>query len=219
MAAIAGHKARVELTGTSTAMTTEATTDLGSDVYQITNAVKRVIDPANSVSVFDGGSPVSASNFTVDYLFGRIIFSSAPSGAVTVTANYLPRIEFSCARSASINLERAPLDRTCFQPDASDGEATFRYLMGLYTASGDIGHLEAGNEVTFGSESLREELFENATANQYWVLSVELGDDTTFRAFVQFTNGGKEISVQELTDGSLTWQLHPVEGAGYFSEM
>lgn len=219
MAAIAGHSARLEATGASTAMTTEATTNLGSDIYQITDASKRVIDPTQSITVADGGGTVSAANYTIDYLFGRIIFGVTPTGSVTITANYLPRIEFACARSASINLERTALDKTCFQPDASAGQAAVKRFMGLITASGDLEDISSPVATTFGSETLREEFLENGTANQYWVLSVELGDGTIFRAFVQFPTLGYEISVDDLVVGNLSWHLHPVEGAGYFSEM
>ena len=90
MAVLAGRNADIYLaTGTGTAMTGEATTSLGGNVYQITDTAKRAINPNASLTVLDGATPISSSRYQVAYGSGKIYLAAAPAGTITVTGEYL----------------------------------------------------------------------------------------------------------------------------------
>lgn len=83
---------RVFTATASTVMTGEATTQVGATKsYQITNAVKRLIDETVDVVVYDGITNVTANVESVDYMFGIVTFAAAyiVVGAVTVHGAYL----------------------------------------------------------------------------------------------------------------------------------
>jgi hypothetical protein len=87
---VAGYVASVKASGTAVVMTGEATTSLGSQRYQVTNTIKRILDPGTALVVKDGGSPIAATGYTVNYLFGIVTLVSPPGGAVTIDGAYLP---------------------------------------------------------------------------------------------------------------------------------
>ena len=76
----------------STAMTGEATTQIGSTKsYQINNATKRLIDETVEMVVYDGETDVTDEVESVDFMFGIVTFDSEYTvvGAVTVDGAYL----------------------------------------------------------------------------------------------------------------------------------
>jgi len=90
MAVLAGRNADIYLaTGSGTAMTGEATTSLGGNVYQITDAARRAINPNASLTVLDGATPIPSSRYQVAYGSGKIYLLAAPAGTVTVTGEFL----------------------------------------------------------------------------------------------------------------------------------
>lgn len=91
MAVLAGRNADIYIASVSgTSMTGEATTSLGSGVYQITDAAKRAINPNAALTVLDGVSTVPSSRYQVAFGTGKIVFRDyTPAGSVTVTGEYL----------------------------------------------------------------------------------------------------------------------------------
>jgi hypothetical protein len=96
MAATAGRKARVKVSGTPTAFTAQAFTNSGDNkTYQITNTTMRVWSPTAAITVKIGGVtalPGGADPFSINRLSGKVIFVSANGGRAAVTADgtYLP---------------------------------------------------------------------------------------------------------------------------------
>lgn len=94
-----------------------------------------VFDPAQTVSVNDGGSPFSGT-FTVNHLAGTVTLSAPPSGIVTLPSlSYLAVNNAAEVREFSINLARDELDDTVF---GDDDKST---LLGLKAATGSVGGL------------------------------------------------------------------------------
>lgn len=92
MAVLAGRNADIYITsGTGTSMTGEAVTSLGSGAYQITDAAKRAINPNASLTVLDGVSTVSQSNYQVSFGAGIITLNPGVTlaGTMTVAGEYL----------------------------------------------------------------------------------------------------------------------------------
>lgn len=108
-----GYYGTVYFAATSASMTDEACSAVSTLVYQITSSTKRSIDPSESVSVEVDGS-VTAIDYTVDYLWGKIIFASdpSPSAGVTVTANYMVQKTLGTCSKYEIDLSNQLLDST-----------------------------------------------------------------------------------------------------------
>lgn len=106
----AGFLTFIEMSGTPTIFTDAATTDLGSNRFQVADSLKRVLSTEHAVSVSDGGTPLAADAFTVDYFFGIVTLESAPTGAVTVSARYLPMSRVIEATGVVIDVNRAELE-------------------------------------------------------------------------------------------------------------
>jgi hypothetical protein len=123
----------VKVSGTSTVMTGEATSLVSGNTYRITNAAKRVIDPAVAVVVKDGGTPVTPTS--IDYLFGAVTLPAPPGGAVTVDAAYLPIATLGDAKSIEVQLQSDLLDKSAF------GSQAKAKLLGLQDATASVGRL------------------------------------------------------------------------------
>jgi hypothetical protein len=135
--ATAGYSAKLYRSGTSTSMTAEATTLVTGKTYRITNAAKRMLDPAVAVVVDDGGSPVSASDIlSIDYLHGLVTFdpSYTVSGAITFDANYLPLSQIADVYTASFSTSVMMLDDTVYEDTTVSRKAGLKDLSGSFSA-------------------------------------------------------------------------------------
>jgi hypothetical protein len=113
--AVASWGSTLKVSGTAVAMTTEACTNLGGNVFQVTNTVKRIVDPFTTIVVRDAGVVVGVGFYLVDLCFGRVVFSGyTPSGAVTFTGAYLPVEAVAEVRSFDIGLKADLADNTTF---------------------------------------------------------------------------------------------------------
>ncbi len=117
MAATAGYLATISVTGASTTMTNEATTNTAGHSYQITTAARRIVNPAVAIVIKDGGVAWGHS-FTFDYLNGTVTLDRAPGGAVTIDGAFLPARQITQAYeldvSLSANLAESSLLGTIF---------------------------------------------------------------------------------------------------------
>ena len=116
-----GQRHTGEVSGTAVAMTAEACSLVSGTTYQVTNAAKRIIDPATAVTVKDAGTPIAAANVTIDYLFGLFTPGQRPGWRVTVDASYLPTTTIAEAKSVDLNVAVDLVDSTSF--DSSRVEA------------------------------------------------------------------------------------------------
>lgn len=91
-----GRKALVKVSGAPVTLANAATTADGARfAYTITNVAQRVLDHSAAVTVEtspDGTNWSAASGYTLDRLFGRVIFGTArPTGTqVRVSGKYVP---------------------------------------------------------------------------------------------------------------------------------
>jgi len=133
----AGKNTLIKISGVATIMTAEATTLITTGlVYQITNAVKQVLDIATVPTVLVGGSAVSAATYTVNYLNGKITFLSSATRTVTVTGKYLPMTTAAYANQMSNS-------RACDMHEATAFQATHKSrIAGLKSASGTLAQFD-----------------------------------------------------------------------------
>lgn len=98
-----GYRATLKRAGTPTTITDEATA-AEADGYYIVDRAKSVL-AASGVVVNDAGSPVAAADIEyIDYLQGGVVFVDAytPSGAITITGQYLPTSRICYAQTFSL---------------------------------------------------------------------------------------------------------------------
>ncbi|NBW14697.1 MAG: hypothetical protein EBR82_42530 [Caulobacteraceae bacterium] len=107
MAVLAGRNADIYIaTGSGTSMTGQATTSLGGGVYQITLSARRYINPNASLTVLDGVTTVNPANYQVAYGTGKIIMAGyTPSGAITVTGQFLTLSKFAQATDWTLDVQ------------------------------------------------------------------------------------------------------------------
>ncbi len=155
--ALAGHASRLKISGAAVAVVAEAMTSLGAGVYQITNTAKRILNPAAATlpQFFDGGVPISSGNITaLDLLFGKVTFSPAPAGVVTVTCEYLPVATLAAVKNFEFNADAGLVDATTY--DSAGARAKVATLL---DTSGMIEILSAPiddiDPITGGTQTLR----------------------------------------------------------------
>lgn len=131
MAELAGLDTIIKISGAATTMTTEATSTSDDQNYQITNAVKRVLDRDTAPTVLDDGIETIES-YTVNYLNGTITFDEADElrGPITITGKYLPMTTAAYAHSMSKTAAADMYDVTPFQSSHK------KRLAGLLSESG-----------------------------------------------------------------------------------
>lgn len=135
MAATAGYLTQVFINGTATTMTGEACTKISSgppEVWRISSATKRVIDPDTPVVIQNEDTDDVTSDFTIDYLSGTLTSQTGGYAQVTVSGKYLPRLQVAEGRSANVNMQRAELDTSV------EGESYTKVVLGKKSATGEI---------------------------------------------------------------------------------
>lgn len=152
--ATASYLATVSVTGTSTGLTAapgEPMTDLGIGgarvTWQITDATKRIVDPANAIVIYDdnAGAPWGGT-YTIDYLNGTVTLSVAAATTIKIQGNYLPARQIANAYEMSVSLTKTLTDTSLLgtahtQRTAALGDITGSfgcYAHGLTTYGGDV---------------------------------------------------------------------------------
>lgn len=131
--AVAGYRAAVKASGTSTAMEDEPMTQLTATTAIVTNTAKRVLDPGDGVTVMEDGVPVACS---VNYLSGVVTRASGTwTGTITIFARYLPMWTLAECFGVKINMSRTELEASIFGPEDR------RIVLGEKFASGEISFL------------------------------------------------------------------------------
>lgn len=216
---VAGYASTLNVGGTSTATTGEATSLFSgagaATVRQITNAAKRCIDPTVAVIVRDGVTVLTAgTQYVVDYLYGKIRFVSyTPSGAITVDCSYIPLLAVAGVRSISINADRDEIDSTALSNGAtSAGESS---ILGKKKASGEIEYI-LGEFDDLDPGAGTQTFFAWMNGGASFLLDVQMGPSSStqgFRAWCKLLNVQRDgISKgSELIGRKLRW--HAVNGA------
>ncbi len=113
MAAIQGRKGELWVaSGTGTAMTAEACEAVGASTtrFHVTDADKRYLDPATTVQVYDD-AVLQTSGYHIEGGC-HIVFDSAPTSPVTVTAAYLTPAEITLVQGWELSIESEVYDIT-----------------------------------------------------------------------------------------------------------
>jgi len=113
---VAGYNTKIKLSGSGTTMSSEAmAATTGTNEYQISNSAKGIFDPTTTPSFTVGGTAISSTDISsIDYLFGKVTFSSTKGAAIKVSGTYLPTTNIAGAHAYNLNISRNLLDDTDF---------------------------------------------------------------------------------------------------------
>lgn len=183
-----------------------AVTLISGTTYRINVAANRVMNPAVSVVVKDGGTPIATSGFTVDYLKGEVTLAAPPVGVVTVDFNNISMQPALEAKEFSINLVRDELESTVF----TDTEK--KYILGLKGGGGTIGCLDVLSTNFLNLLSQTESVETVWDGDKRMVMEIALSPTTTriFRAFVKIPSLDLSGARDGLIEGSFPFTIDEV---------
>lgn len=203
-----GYKAQVQITGGALATVNEAFTMLSGNIsYQVTNAAKRVIDWNTALTVqrsTDGGATwATVTNYSVNYLFGKLTFTVAnPVGSlIRASYNYLPLFTFAEGRDVTFDVSAAELDTTVF------GDTNVHRIHGLFDLSGSITSLTLLNVELDGVGGSEKTLAELLKDREFVVLTYKPDSAGTFqmRAVVMFGSEALSQAVDGLAESTVSF--------------
>lgn len=199
----ASYSTTLKTAGTPTGFTAEATTDLGGDVYQITNANKGAWDHTNAIVVYDGASPIPASGITsIDYLFGIVTLAATPAGAVTIDGTYIPLAVMTEVHDFALNIEGDILDNTAYDKAQANGGYRNR-LQGLLDVTFSMNRYGDGANKYLNHRKARDIIF--VEINPF-------GTTQVIRGWFLEETAGSSGDVSSLEDESINFNLEGSEG-------
>lgn len=211
MSATAGWHGTLQESGTAVPVTGEACSFVsGSDpnkVYQVGNGARRVWDPLVAVIIKDGGSTVSAANYSFDYLSGTITFAGhSVTGAITVDGSYLPLVTIAQVRKSSLKLSRNQLDCSNFD-DATGWHAYTQGIAGGTCDAELLSMLNASQDSEAGGQ------FTYFTSDRPKVLILaDTQNNSRWRLWVRTTDLQQDIDVNGLVVCHVSWKQSNWQG-------
>jgi hypothetical protein len=132
----AGYQAVIKKTGVSTVMTGEPMSQVAGQVYQVTDATKRLLDIATTVVVKDNNVDHTANVDNIDFLFGRVTFTTGyvVTGPVTITGAYLPSSQICAMNKYTLTQQAEHVDLTDLCVAQTNGGYR-QFQMGLKTVA------------------------------------------------------------------------------------
>lgn len=211
--ALSAATASLWLSGTSTSFTNEATTKtVANTKYQITDANKRILDPAVAPVVevdADGAGAgayavAAAGTYTID-MFGVVTFSAdqGASATVRVSGSYLPLVQVAEVRACDVNMSIERLDTTVMDPSTTTRS---RNASGYMDANGTITGLDVGvtDLDAGGGTVIPMDLMQAGTPK---VLEVRLPDGKKFRAWILLKGIKGSVTTEALWESTYDWSL------------
>jgi hypothetical protein len=209
----AAYNSTVKLTGTTTAFLTEAMTGAGAGPYTITDANKAIWNPGVALLFYDNAVLIPSTDIlSVDYFFGKVTFTAAKVGPITVSGSYLPTHDLACGREFDIQFSADLLDVTCFAT-----EGVMLRQQGLKDITGSIGFLDnVLTDLDPGLGTLK--LYDVWNNGLPKVLEIRPGPSgNKIRMRVIFEDVNDKAAVDGLVEGTMAFQLAPTtsqEGFG-----
>jgi len=215
----AANNTGLKVSGASVSFTDQPMTLISGTsgkTWQISSLAKDLWDPTQSVTIKSNGSAVSASNYTINYLFGSVTFDTNRSGeTITATGNNYPHYYVPMARVASWQDSRNAIDASVFFDDGP------RVILGQRQLEVTGEHIDIETlplDGSGGSEKTLKEIFHNGGQ-----LVVEYGPEGTadgtktgarqglvHRAWVKITESQLSLTLGEAVTTELQFELNSV---------
>lgn len=108
-----GHSAQVIITGDPITFQSETFQTEDNKIYKIDDSTKEVWAPFSTITVYDGGTPIT-NGFTINRLKGEIEFDSPEERTITADGEYLPLNFLGEAFEYTYTLSAENADSTSF---------------------------------------------------------------------------------------------------------
>lgn len=210
-----GEDAQIYVTdmADSTSMTGEAMSDTGDGVtYQIDDASKNIFDWDVTFTVSDSGGTVAASDYTIRYLSGVVVFDTAPTDPVTIDGSYLPKHTVANGFETEVTLSNNMLDVTQFGDGAPRRDKGLRDLTASF---GSYQVLEENIDADGDDDgpSLDDILLVTGSTEPEFVFRMAQNDTASnmISALVEFDEGTHEASSGDSQSRSFSMSVdeHP----------
>lgn len=189
-----GYLAKVNIVGDSVVFTDEATTTSDNQNYIIANSAKNLWS-LDSVLVVKEDATITSENYTLNRLTGSVMFNTidAGRGVITVSGDYLPRIEVTEAHEYSLTINGETLDITKF------GSSFIQKQAGLKSAEASL------TEFWNTNQYLLKDLIQGN------IVVLEIFPDSTTpteftRMFAIITSDELSVAVSDISDMSISFE-------------
>lgn len=204
--AVAGYSCTLKGTGTPTAVTDEACTEISGGAYtryQITSATKRIVDVSAAVVVKKNTVAVDPSLWTLNPVFGIVTFDSALliTDAITVSWTYLPQLTLASVTGFSVECTRTLAPATVMGDEAVARSAL------LQDAGGSLDSLEQST-FDYDPGGGTQKLDTILAGGTIFVLEVYMGAGSgqTFRAIAMLESRKDVAAIDDLMRVAHTWK-------------
>lgn len=200
MTGVAGYGASIKKSGSTTVFVNEDFTNTTGDTWQIDDTVKRVFDKDSLPGFYDDNIAIPANEVqSIDYLYGRVTFTSTKVGPIVANGSYFPMLEIAGAKEISLNRTVAIHD------DTSTGNAGFHTkVYGLQDITMTLSRWD----------DLTKE-FTNILKNRKEVI-IEFAPtvDKSYRGWFVIDSAGQSLDLNALIEESISFQLAGDDEAG-----
>lgn len=189
--AIPGYKCLVKVSGDPLTLTDEPTTaSVDFITYQITDTSKRVLHPTGAITVKVNAIEVT-SGYTLNRLFGKVIFDSAllETDTVTVSGQYLPLSIAAEAYELSYSIQATNADATRFQDTWTKRKQT---------------NLDASG--SFQQWYLTADMAEALMAGNPIVVEYQVNNQIDLRAWALLTSTEPSAQAKEIQTENIQWE-------------
>lgn len=201
-----GYQTIIKKTGAPVVMTDEPMVLVAGQVYQVTDATKRLLSVSSTIVVEDNGVDHTADVLSVDYLFGRVTFNTGyvVTGPVTITGSYLPASQICAMNKYSLTQQADAVDETdlCI---AQSNQGFRQYKLGIKTVSLELTGFYKVSSGFLASLKAREHLM------------IEINPDglgkSVARGFFTLKNDKQSGKVGALEEESVSFDLYSPDNA------
>ena len=206
-----GYLCSLGITGATTAFTTEAFTNLSTDVWQITSTARRIWNPGVTVDFFDNAVPIDPADIeSINYLFGIVTFisSTAFAGPITATGAYFPILTLTESHYFTLVVSRDMLDDTVFGDTAHSRQGT------IIDAVGEL-QIYDYFETDYDAGGGTVKLSTMWAAETPFVLTFNMNAANTiqYRVLAIITDLELSAGVGDLLEGTVSWEAQPTQDA------
>jgi len=114
--AVVGYQANIKKSGTSTSFSGEAMTVTTGNTFQIDDSAKQVFNFNSTFTFYEDAVAISDSDIdSIDYMYGKVTFSTSKTGSITVDGAYYPMANIAGAYQATQNTTNQIINVTSFE--------------------------------------------------------------------------------------------------------
>ena len=208
----AGYNTVIKRSGTSTSFTgVSMSSTTVNNQFQIDDATKEVWDRSSVPTFYEDGTSIPESDIeNINYLFGKVTFSTEKTGSITVDGYYYPTQVISCGREYSLDQEVNLEDSSNYE-EAQNNNGYKTYTSTLWDVSASISRL-------IGDMTESDVLYNLWDNGDTIVAEIQPGGDGNpiFRAYMVMESDNMSGDIESLEEQEISLVLNDDgNGAGF----